>query len=254
MSTLAYVVLAGLAMSAVALVGSVTLILPQRTLQRIVIPLVAFAAGALFGGAIFHMLPESITLLGNRLAVFVWFTGGFATFFVLEQWLRWHHCHRVTGSHEPLGYLILLADGVHNLIGGLAVGGAFVVDIRLGVVTWLVAAAHEIPQELGDFGILVHSGWSPRRALIFNFASALTFLVGGLMAYAVSGQWDVALLIPFAAGNFVYIAAADLIPQITATDRYRVPAEIVVVTRDKVEQSLAFGAGLVILLASTMLT
>jgi zinc and cadmium transporter len=117
-----------------------------------------------------------------------------------------------------------------------------------------VAAAHEIPQELGDFGILVHSGWSPRRALFFNFVSALTFLVGGLLAYAVSGQWDVAFLIPFAAGNFVYIAAADLIPQITATDRYRVPAEIVVVTRDKVEQSLAFGAGLVILLASTMLT
>lgn len=127
-------------------------------------------------------------------------------------------------------------------------------DIRLGVVTWMVAAAHEVPQELGDFGILVHSGWNPRKALAYNFASALTFLVGGLVAYAVSNQFDVAFLVPFAAGNFVYIAAADLIPQITATDRYRVPADLVLVTRDKMEQSAAFGLGLAVLLASTLLT
>lgn len=241
-------------MSVLALAGSLTLVLPERTLKRIVIPLVAFAAGAMLGGALFHMLPESVAVLGNRLSVFVSFVGGFATFFVLEQWLRWHHCHRVSGSHEPLGYLILLADGVHNLIGGLAVGGAFVVDIRLGVITWVVAAAHEIPQELGDFGILVHSGWKPRKALAYNFASALTFLVGGLVAYAVSDQLNVAFLVPFAAGNFVYIAAADLIPQITATDRYEVPADLVLVTRDKVEQSTAFGLGLAVLLASTLLT
>lgn len=127
-------------------------------------------------------------------------------------------------------------------------------DIRLGVVTWLVAAAHEVPQELGDFGILVHSGWKPRSALLFNCASALTFLVGALLAYGLSGTVDVALLVPFAAGNFVYIAAADLIPQITATDRYRVPAELILVTRDKIEQSAAFGIGLALLLASTVLT
>lgn len=103
----------------------------------------------------------------------------------------------------------------------------------------MVAAAHEVPQELGDFGILVHSGWNPRRALAFNFVSALTFLMGGLVAYAVSDRLDVAFLVPFAAGNFVYIAAADLIPHITNTDRYRVPADLVLVTRDKVEQSIA---------------
>jgi zinc and cadmium transporter len=230
------------------------LVLPERILKRVVIPLVAFAAGALLGGALFHMLPESIALLGNRLSVFVAFVGGFAAFFVLEQWLQWHHCHRVTADHEPVGYLILVADAVHNLIGGLAVGGAFVVDIRLGVITWLVAAAHEVPQELGDFGILVHSGWKPRIALLFNFASALTFLVGSLLAYALSGTIDVAFLVPFAAGNFVYIAAADLIPQVTATSRYRVPAELVLVTRDKIEQSVAFALGLALLLASTVLT
>jgi zinc and cadmium transporter len=252
-STLLWIIIAGLGMSALALVGSVTLALPEQTLKRIVIPLVALAAGALLGGALFHMLPESIDVLGNRLTVYVAFVGGFVAFFVLEQWLQWHHCHRVTSEHGPLGYLVLLADGLHNLIGGLAVGGAFVVDFRLGVITWLVAAVHEIPQELGDFGILVHSGWKPRRALLYNFASALTFLAGSLIAYALSGAVDVAYLVPFAAGNFVYIAAADLIPQITGTERYDLPEELVIVTRDKVEQSLAFAAGLGLILASTAL-
>ena len=102
-------------------------------------------------------------------------------FFVLEQFLHWHHCHRAEHEqHRPLGYLILLADGLHNFIGGLAVGGAFIVDHRLGVITWLVAAAHEVPQELGDFGVLVHSGWRKAAALGWNFASALTFLLGAL--------------------------------------------------------------------------
>ncbi len=253
MSTLAWIVVAGLAMSSLALVGSITLVLSERTLKRLVMPLVAFAAGSLLGGALFHMLPESVEVMGNRLAVYLWLTAGFVTFFVLEQFLQWHHCHRAVGQHGPLGHLILLADGAHNLIGGLAVGGAFVIDIRLGVVTWLVAAAHEVPQELGDFGILVHSGWKPRSALLYNLASALTFLVGGLLAYALSGTVDVAFLVPFAAGNFIYIASADLIPQITTTERYAIPSDSLLLMRDKVEQSLALAAGLGLLLASTMI-
>lgn len=253
MSTLTWIIVAGLAMSSLALVGSVTLLLPERALERLVMPLVAFAAGSLLGGALFHMLPMSVDVLGNRLSVYVWLTAGFVTFFVLEQFLQWHHCHRSMSQHGPLGYMILLADGAHNLIGGLAVGSAFVVDIHLGVITWLVAAAHEVPQELGDFGILVHSGWKPRSALLFNLASALTFLVGGVVAYALSGTVETAFLVPFAAGNFIYIASADLIPQITTTDRYAIPAESRVLMRDKVEQSLAFGAGLGLLLVSTMI-
>lgn len=238
-------------MSSLALVGSLTLVLPERTLERLVMPLVAFAAGSLIGGALFHMLPESVDVLGNRLSVYVWLVAGFATFFVLEQYLQWHHCHRRVSQHGPLGYLILLADGVHNLIGGLAVGGAFIVDVRLGVVTWLVAAAHEVPQELGDFGILVHSGWSPRAALAYNLASALTFVVGGLIAYALAGSMDVAVLVPFAAGNFVYIAAADLLPQVTAIEA--VAADSPRLIREKLEQSLAFGVGLAVLLATAAL-
>jgi zinc and cadmium transporter len=246
-----WIVIGGLAMSSLALVGSLTLILPERRLERLIMPLVAFAAGSLIGGALFHMLPEAVDVLGNRLAVYVWLVSGFATFFVLEQYLQWHHCHRPVSRHGPLGYLILLADGVHNLIGGLAVGGAFIVDIRLGVVTWLVAAAHEVPQELGDFGILVHSGWRPRAALVYNLVSALTFLVGSLIAYGLSGSMDVAVLVPFAAGNFVYIAAADLLPQLTSTEAVGAGSSQLI--RDKIEQSLAFGAGLALLLVTATL-
>jgi zinc and cadmium transporter len=253
-STLSWIVVGGVAMSALALVGSVTLVLPEATLKRLVGPLVSLAAGTLLGGAFFHMLPESVDVIGNRLTLYVVLVAGFATFFILEQWLEWHHCHRVASPHAPLGYLILLADGTHNLIGGLAVGGAFVVDVRLGIVTWLVAAAHEVPQELGDFGILVYSGWEPRKALVYNALSALTFLVGGVLAYGLRDTLDVAFLVPFAAGNFLYIAAADLIPQLTTTERYETPEEKRLVTRDKIEQSAAFSVGLGVLLLSTLLT
>jgi zinc and cadmium transporter len=214
-TTLAWITVGGVAMSTLALSGSLTLLLPERTFRRVVPALVALAAGTLLGGALLHMLPGAVEAIGNELEVYLWLVGGFLSFFVLEQFLHWHHCHQAVTEHGPLGYLILIADGVHNFVGGLAVAGAFLVDIRVGVVTWIAAAAHEIPQELGDFGILVHAGWSRTRALLFNLLSALTFLVGGWVAYALAGRFEVTWLLPFAAGNFVYIAAADLIPELT---------------------------------------
>jgi len=215
MSTFAWIVASGLAMSAIALVGSVTLVLSESTLQRIILPLVAFAAGSLIGGAFFHMIPAGLAEYGNNTNFFLWLVAGFSTFFALEQLLHWHHCHRANAScKQPLTYLILIGDGLHNFIGGLAIAGTFLIDIRLGIMAWLAAAAHEIPQELGDFGVLIHGGWSKRKALLFNMASALTFLLGGLLAYAVSFNINVAFLIPFAAGNFLYIGASDLVPEV----------------------------------------
>jgi len=248
MSTLAWIVVFGVAMSLIALVGGVTVLLPEPALARLVMPFVGLAAGSLLGGAFFHMLPEAVEH-GGGLSIFVWLAAGFVGFFVLEQFLGWHHCHRPMSEHAPLGYLILVADAVHNFVGGLAVGAAFVVDLRVGVVTWAVAAAHEVPQELGDFGVLVHSGWRPRVALGYNLASGLTFLAGGLVAYTVSGSVDAGVLLPFAAGNFVYIAAADLVPQIAAASPCATRVERRQVLREKLEQSGAFAAGLGILLA-----
>jgi zinc and cadmium transporter len=244
MSTLAWIVLAGLAMSSLALVGAVSVLLPPARLERVVLPIVGLAAGSLLGGAVFHMLPESVDAIGNRLGVYVAFVAGFVALFGLEQFLHWHHCHQADhAGHRPLGYLILVADGLHNFIGGLAVGGAFVVDVRVGIVAWLVAAAHEVPQELGDFGVLMHSGWRRRSALLWNLASASTFLLGSLVAYALAEHVEVAYLLPFAAGNFVYIAAADLLPEITSEER----------VRDKIETTAAFFAGLGMLLAAAYL-
>lgn len=253
MSTLNWIIVSGLAMSAIALVGSVTAFLPERTLDRILLPLVALAAGSLLGGALFHMLPEAVAELGNTLAVYIWLVAGFLTFFILEQYLQWHHCHHPAGPHRHLGHLILLADGLHNFIGGLAVAAVFVADIRLGIITWFVAAAHEVPQELGDFGILVHSGWKPRSALIYNAASAATFLVGGLVTYSLSGSLNVTLLVPFAAGNFIYIAAADLIPQITTTETATDSEHKKEILLKKVEQTIALAAGLGLLLLTANL-
>jgi zinc and cadmium transporter len=153
----------------------------------------------------------------SHITVYVLILAGFAVFFALEQFLHWHHCHRAeTECKKPLTYLILIGDGLHNFLGGLAVAGTFIIDIHLGIVTWLAAAAHEVPQELGDFGVLVHGGWAKRRALFYNVLSALTFLLGGVIAYFVSYRIDVSFLVPFAAGNFLYIGAADLIPEVKA--------------------------------------
>lgn len=213
-SALLWIVGGGLLMSIIALSGALLLLLPAHTLQATIMPLVAFAAGSLLGGAFLHMLPEAFEHQGGT-APLLWTLAGFVSFFLIEQGLHWHHCHR---SDMPcrgtFSYLVLIGDALHNLVGGLAVGAAFLVDTRLGITLWLVAAAHEVPQEFGDFAVLIHGGMSRARALALNFASALTFLLGGLLAYAGAQHLDVSFLLPFAAGNFIYVGASDLIPEV----------------------------------------
>jgi zinc and cadmium transporter len=215
MSTFSWIFLSGLLMSAIALVGSATLLLRPATLDRIVMPLVAFAAGSLLGGAFFHMLPAAAAANPDLGRVFLWTMLGFALFFALEQFLHWHHCHRASADcKKPLTYLILFGDGLHNFLGGLGVAGVFLIDVRLGITAWLAAAAHEVPQELGDFGVLIHGGWKRRSALLFNLLSGSTFLLGGLVTWFASKTIDVGFLVPFAAGNFLYIGASDLVPEV----------------------------------------
>jgi zinc and cadmium transporter len=213
---LLWIVAGGFLMSAIAMVGGLTTFLRPAALERLLLPMVALAAGTLLGGAFFHMIPEGMKAL-EPLVANAWLIGGFCTFLALEQFLQWHHTHRPpVEARPPFTYLILIGDGVHNFIGGLAIASTFLLDPRAGVVAWLAAAAHEVPQELGDFGVLVHGGWPRRRALLWNVLSALTFPVGGVVAYVVSLRLEIAHLVLFGAGNFVYLAASDLIPEIKA--------------------------------------
>jgi zinc and cadmium transporter len=214
MHDLALILIGGFAMSAIAMVGSVTTLLPPATIERLLLPLVALAAGTLLGGAFFHMIPEGSAAL-DPLTAGAWLVAGFTVFLALEQFVHWHQGHGTrTGATPPVTYFILGGDAVHNFLGGLGVASTFLVDARAGIIAWLAAAAHEVPQELGDFGVLVHGGWPPRRALLWNVVSALTFPLGAVVAYVAARRVDVAGLVLFAAGNFIYIAASDLIPEI----------------------------------------
>jgi zinc and cadmium transporter len=215
MSAFGWIVVSGLSMSGIALAGAVIFLLGEDARQRIILPLVAFSAGSLMGGAFLHMIPEAVAMSDGDISMYLWVLAGFSTFLALEQVLHWHHCHSDSpDAKSPLTYLILIGDAFHGFLGGVAVAGAFLVDIGLGVSIWLATAAHELPQELGKYGVLLHGGWDRRRAMIVNTFFSLSFLVGGTLTYAVSLQVDVRFIIPFAAGNFIYIGASDLIPEV----------------------------------------
>jgi zinc and cadmium transporter len=216
MERLTWILASTLLMSAIALLGGLTLVLRPAVLERMLLPMVALAAGALLGSAFFHMIPGGMRSL-DPLVASSWLAGGFCTFLVLEQFLHRHETHRPrAGAPRPVTYLVLIGDIAHNLLDGVAVGSTFLVDPRAGIIATLAAAAHEVPQELGDFGVLVHGGWSPRRALAWNVASALTFPIGALFTLFLAGHLEIAGLVLFGAGSFIYIAASDLIPEIKA--------------------------------------
>lgn len=203
--------------SLVSLSGAAVLILRKRFLEKSLIFLVAFSAGGLLGGALFHLLPEGLAITERPENVFVFLAVGFCFFFALEKILHWHHCHRENcAEHRHLGWMNLLGDAVHNFIDGLVIMAAFQSGTALGLAVTLSVFLHEIPQELSDFGVLIYAGFGRFKALWFNLFSGLVSLLGVISAYFLLGSSAVAesFLLPFAAGGFIYIAAADLVPEI----------------------------------------
>ena len=208
--------------SIIAFIGALTLFFKKEILDKILLALVSFSAGALIGGAFFHLVPEAIIKLGAEegeiLKVFLFLIFGFSFFFILEQFISWHHHHDCVSCEKvaPFSYLVLISDGIHNFIDGLVIAASFIVSFPMGLITTLAVAFHEIPQELGDFGVLVYGGMKRGRALFLNFLSAFVAVAGGIIGFFLSGKIgdSIVFLLPFAAGNFIYIAASDLIPEI----------------------------------------
>ncbi len=213
---LVQIIAATFIISLIAFAGVLTLFLKEKWLNGILLVLVALSAGALLGGAFLHLIPESVSELGAGLDVFLFVLLGFCLFFVLEQFLNWRHQHDKIHTMKPFTYLILVSDSVHNFIDGLVIAASFIISYPVGIATTLAVALHEIPQELGDFGVLVYGGFGKAKALTFNYITALTAIAGGITGYFVYSfiEGSIVYLLPFAAGNFIYIAAADLIPEI----------------------------------------
>lgn len=213
-----YAVASVVLVSLLSLVGIFFLAADPTRLRRILLVLVSFAIGGLTGDAFIHLIPEAFRELGIRLSTSLLIVLGMIVFFCVEKFIRWRHCHVLTSAQHvhPVAALNLVGDAVHNLIDGIVIGASYSVGIPVGVTTTLAVMLHEIPQEIGDFGILVHAGLTVRKALLFNFASALMAVFGTLLTLVIGPHVHAfsIFMLPITAGGFIYIAGSDLIPQV----------------------------------------
>jgi zinc and cadmium transporter len=209
--------LAGAGMAIVGLTGALLYVLPERMLTKLLLPLVALAAGSLLGGAFFHMIPAAIGQAADTSDLFFFVALGFSFFLALEQLLGQDGVHKERPMESrPVNYLLLGSDGLHKFTDGIIVGSAFLIDVRLGFAAWIATVAHEIPQQLGDFAVLVAGGWSRKKSLLTSFLVSLSFLAGGLATYFLADplRLNVQYLLACGAGAFIYIASSDLVPMV----------------------------------------
>ena len=199
-----------------ALAGIFTLSLKQDFLNRILLGMVGLSSGALLGGAFLHLLPEGLEKMEPE-KLFLTILITIVVYLLIEKLLHWRHCHSgpACATHHTLGYMNLVGDSVHNFIDGLVIAAAFAVSPTLGFTTVLAIALHEIPQEIGDFGVLLYSGMEKKKALLLNFLVALTVVAGGIVGWALSAQANniSTYLLPVAGGGFIYIALSDILPE-----------------------------------------
>jgi len=212
-----YTLASVLIVSLISLIGVFTLSFKIEKLKQFLIYTVSFSAGALFGDAFIHLLPEAVEVAGFTLFTSLSVLGGIVFFFLVEKVIHWRHCHMpITEGHvHPLSMMTLLGDAVHNFLDGIIIGASYLASIPVGIATTIAVVLHEIPQEIADFGVLLHGGFSKGKALFFNFLTALTAIVGAVLVLSLSGVANItAFFIPFSAGGFIYIAGADFIPEL----------------------------------------
>lgn len=219
-----YSIVSVLIVSLVSLLGIFTLFLNASKLQKILLLLVSFSVGALLGDVFIHILPETIDTYGFTPLISIFILSGILFFFILEKFIHWRHCHvyGVCETHDShrhphsIAWMNLFGDGMHNFIDGMIIAGSYIVSIPLGVATTIAVVLHEVPQEIGDFGVLLHGGFSRKKALLFNFISALAAIIGALFSFTIGLYFKnyMMFILPFTAGGFIYIAGSDLIPEL----------------------------------------
>ena len=218
MTPVLLIILSVLIVSLLSLIGILFIFLKRNILDKLLIFLVSLSVGSLLGGAFLHLIPEIVNNTGFTLTVSFLVLGGIILFFVIENFIHWRHCHIPTSKEHPhhLGAMNLIGDGFHNLLDGLIISASYFVSIPVGIATTLAVVIHEIPQEIGDFGVLLYTGYSKRKALFFNFLSALAAMVGAIIGIIFAEKSSVFsyIVMPIAVGGFLYIAGSDLIPEI----------------------------------------
>ena len=203
--------------SLTGLLGTISLFFNMKKVEKFSKYLVAFAAGAMIGAAFLHLIPEAFEInifAGEFLVV------GFIFFFFLERIIHMRHCHGGKCMSHLVSWLVIIGDGFHNILDGLVIASSFLISPILGWTTTFAILAHEVPQEMGNFGILVHHGFSRNKAIIWTFISQTTCILGGLLGYFLGASLSVVLL-PIAAGGFIYIAAVDLIPELNLDKKFK---------------------------------
>ncbi|MDO8667528.1 MAG: ZIP family metal transporter [bacterium] len=212
-----YTIASVLIVSLLSLIGVFLLPVKRSNLNKLTIFLVSLSAGTLLGDSFLHLIPEAVKK-NDGVETWLWLLAGILFFFILEKVIHWRHCHLPTTEEHPhpFGLMNLVGDGLHNFLDGLIIAGSFLVDINLGVATTIAVIAHEIPQEISDFGVLLHAGFSRAKALFLNLLSASLAILGALLVLVVGDKMEnlTNFIIPFAAGNFIYIATSDLFPEL----------------------------------------
>lgn len=220
MDVLTAILASVITVSLIAFIGIIFIGLDERALKRVLMSLVGFSSGTLLGGAFLHLLPEAIEEDATQMTTFYYVILGIVIFFALEKFFYWRHCHEEECPVHAFVYLNLIGDGIHNFIDGMIIAATYLIafesgNYAIGFATTLAVIFHEIPQEIGDFGVLIYGGLSKKKALTYNFVSALTAVVGAVATYYLAYMQSIeTLLVPFAAGGFIYIAATDLMPEL----------------------------------------
>lgn len=212
-----YTIISVTIVSLLSLLGLIAFPFGEEKIKKFLIWAVAFAGGTLLGDAFLHLIPEAYEN-GSGVGISFSILGGILAFFVLEKFIHWHHCHDIgcEEHNETFSYVIMFGDAAHNFIDGMIIAASFMVSVPIGIATTLAVVFHEIPHEIGDFASMLYGGFSKIKALWYNFLAGIVAILGALMVLIIGQSFSdlTYYLIPFAAGGFIYVASADIIPEL----------------------------------------